>query len=280
MAGRRLESTAGGEEVLAGQALATIIHALPAPRIPSRQGDVRLPVWVERGALKLPASPETPLLLVGPGTGVAPLRSFLQHRRAALLAGVLGEGGPWCLHGASRPACRYVHHGAIVTRPPSLHVCVPLCLPACLSTIPGAPRSSSTLPAAGAVPRPAPCTLFFGCRHEAGDFCFRQEWGEMQAQGVLAPPPMGIVTAFSRDAADGSKVYVQQRIRELGASVWAALAAGAAVFVAGSADKMPAAVAAAFEDVVASHGGLASAEAAAFVRRLEVTGRYQVEAWS
>lgn len=51
------------------------------------QGEVRLPVWVERGALRLPPTLDVPLLMVGPGTGVAPFRSFLQHRQAVLLAG-------------------------------------------------------------------------------------------------------------------------------------------------------------------------------------------------
>ncbi|KAL4458060.1 hypothetical protein ABPG75_012925 [Micractinium tetrahymenae] len=183
-----------------------------------QQGEARLPVWVERGALRLPPSPEVPLILVGPGTGVAPFRSFLQERQAALLA--------------------------------------------------------------DQVPRPAPCTLFFGCRNEGGDFYFRSEWEEMQAQGVLAPAPGGVITAFSRDAPDGRKVYVQHCVREHGAALWALLAAGAWVYVAGSADKMPAAVAAAFEDAAVAHGGLGKEEAAALLRRMELTGRYQVEAWS
>jgi Oxidoreductase NAD-binding domain len=40
-----------------------------------------VPVWVERGAFGLPADAATPLILVGPGTGVAPFRAFLQHRQ-------------------------------------------------------------------------------------------------------------------------------------------------------------------------------------------------------
>lgn len=46
-----------------------------------QRGEVRVPVWVERGAIRLPPDPAAPLILVGPGTGVAPFRAFLQHRQ-------------------------------------------------------------------------------------------------------------------------------------------------------------------------------------------------------
>jgi len=44
----------------------------------------RAPVWVERGCLRMPPSLAAPLLLVGPGTGVAPFRSFLWQRAALI----------------------------------------------------------------------------------------------------------------------------------------------------------------------------------------------------
>ena len=40
-----------------------------------KSGD-KVPIRVRKGALKFPESP-TPVILVGPGTGVAPFRSFL-----------------------------------------------------------------------------------------------------------------------------------------------------------------------------------------------------------
>ena len=55
------------------------------------QHHVQVPVWVERGVLRLPPH-HVPLLLVGPGTGVAPFRAFLQERASAAAA---GEMGPW-----------------------------------------------------------------------------------------------------------------------------------------------------------------------------------------
>lgn len=42
-----------------------------------------VPVWVEKGVLQLPASHSTPMILVGPGTGVAPFKSFLEERQMA-----------------------------------------------------------------------------------------------------------------------------------------------------------------------------------------------------
>jgi len=42
----------------------------------------RIPVWVKRGTIEFPQSHDVPMVLVGPGTGLAPFRSLI-HERAA-----------------------------------------------------------------------------------------------------------------------------------------------------------------------------------------------------
>ncbi|KAM6985413.1 NADPH-dependent diflavin oxidoreductase 1 [Aplochiton taeniatus] len=44
--------------------------------------DAYVPLWVKKGSLKFPKDQDTPVIMVGPGTGVAPFRSALQERIA------------------------------------------------------------------------------------------------------------------------------------------------------------------------------------------------------
>jgi sulfite reductase (NADPH) flavoprotein alpha-component len=52
----------------------------------------------------MPENPETPLIMVGPGTGVAPFRAFLQERQAT------GAGGPmWLFFGEQHAATDFLY---------------------------------------------------------------------------------------------------------------------------------------------------------------------------
>ncbi|XP_073414359.1 NADPH-dependent diflavin oxidoreductase 1 isoform X2 [Dendrobates tinctorius] len=53
----------------------------------SLEDDKRVPLWVKKGNLKFPTDSDTPLVMVGPGTGVAPFHSVIQERAA------LGKSG-------------------------------------------------------------------------------------------------------------------------------------------------------------------------------------------
>lgn len=52
------------------------------------------------------------------------------------------------------------------------------------------------------------------------------------------------------------------------------------MYVAGSADKMPADVAAAVAEVLQAHGGASQDDALRAIRLWQARGRYQVEAWT
>ncbi|WP_136520117.1 bifunctional nitrate reductase/sulfite reductase flavoprotein subunit alpha [Cellulomonas telluris] len=148
----------------------------------------------------LPDDGTTPVVMVGPGTGVAPFVGFLAERQAR---GDRGES--W---------------------------------------------------------------LLFGEQHAATDFWYREELDALRADGVLTR----LDTAFSRD--QRTKVYVQDRMREQGARLWAWLERGAHVYVCGDASRMAADVDLALREVVERHGGLAAPDAAAYVKRLAEQRRY------
>ena len=68
---------------------------------------------------RLPEDPTTPVIMVGPGTGIAPFRAFLQHRKAY---GHTGDN--WLFFGEQRRASDFLyredlesmHHDGILTR--------------------------------------------------------------------------------------------------------------------------------------------------------------------
>ncbi|KAL6770831.1 hypothetical protein ACKKBF_B32860 [Auxenochlorella protothecoides x Auxenochlorella symbiontica] len=72
----------------------------------------RIPIYFRSGgAFRPPASLEGPLIMLGPGTGVAPFIGFLQDRRHRLAAADLGfEAGPsWLFFGCRHPDQDYLY---------------------------------------------------------------------------------------------------------------------------------------------------------------------------
>ena len=168
-------------------------------------GDV-VKIYLQKAhAFGLPADPQTPIIMIGHGTGVAPFRAFL-HERMATNA----PGRNW---------------------------------------------------------------LFFGHQRRDCDFFYEDELAGMKAQGVLTR----LTLAWSRDG--DSKIYVQDRMREVGRDLWAWLADGAHIYVCGDARRMAKDVERALVDVVAQCGLRSVDEAVAFVTELKKAGRYQQDVY-
>ncbi|CAB3800860.1 Periplasmic nitrate reductase [Paraburkholderia caffeinitolerans] len=166
-----------------------------------RAGAASVPVFVQKSThFRPPRHGDTPMIMVGPGTGVAPFRAFLHERRAH------GDAGRnW---------------------------------------------------------------LFFGEQHAATDFYYRDELEHMRDDGLLSRLDL----AFSRDQKE--KVYVQDRMREHGAQLWAWLEEGAHFYVCGDASRMAKDVDAALRSVVAHHGGMSDDAAGEYVGQMTRERRY------
>jgi sulfite reductase (NADPH) flavoprotein alpha-component len=165
-----------------------------------------LKVYVQKAhAFGLPADPSVPVIMIGPGTGIAPFRAFL-HERMATKA----PGRNW---------------------------------------------------------------LFFGHQRSSYDFLYEDELAGMKAAQVLTR----LTLAWSRDG--DQKIYVQDRMREVGRDLWAWLADGAHVYVCGDAKHMARDVERALIDVVATFGAHSTNEAVAFVADLKKNGRYQQDVY-
>jgi sulfite reductase (NADPH) flavoprotein alpha-component len=164
-------------------------------------GESRVGVFVHSNkAFRPPASGDTPMIMVGPGTGIAPFRAFLHERKAT---GARGKN--W---------------------------------------------------------------LFFGDQRAATDYLYREELDALAHEGVLSR----IDTAFSRD--QGEKIYVQQRMTENDAELYAWLEAGAHFYVCGDASRMAKDVDAALHTVIERAGGKSAEQAAAYVQALKAAKRY------
>ncbi|TPP60395.1 NADPH--cytochrome P450 reductase [Fasciola gigantica] len=122
----------------------------------------------------------------------------------------------------------------------------------------------------------ATMTLFFGCRRRSEDYIYAEELEKAHRSGHLK-----LYIAFSRDAADGSKVYVQDRILEAADDIWQLLEQQHAhIYVCGSAQTMARDVHTCLVNLVQSQGSLAIPAAEEYMNQLRISGRYHLDTWS
>ncbi|GIE87337.1 bifunctional nitrate reductase/sulfite reductase flavoprotein subunit alpha [Actinoplanes regularis] len=110
--------------------------------------------------------------------------------------------------------------------------------------------------------------LFFGEQRRDTDFYYREELSALSAAGTLTRLDL----AFSRD--QRAKVYVQDRMREHGAQLWAWLKDGAHFYVCGDASRMAKDVDRALHEIAVNHGRLSPEAATAYLKQLTADKRY------
>ena len=158
------------------------------------------PVFVSHSHFGPPEDTSKDVIMVGPGTGIAPFRAFVQDRVAL---GATGRN--W---------------------------------------------------------------LFFGDQKRATDYLYEEEWTKYLADGSLAR----IDLAFSRD--QPQKIYVQDRMRENAAELWAWIKGGAHFCVCGDAKRMAKDVDLALHEIIAQQGGMDAAAATDYVKQMKKDKRY------
>lgn len=161
--------------------------------------DVRV-FFTPNNNFRVPNDDSLPMIMVGPGTGIAPFRAFLQEREFRK-----ANGKNW---------------------------------------------------------------LFFGDRNASTDFIYREEIEAMQSSGLLTRLDL----AFSRDQEE--KIYVQDRMKQSGAELWAWLEQGGYFFVCGDAYRMAKDVDKALHEVIQQHGNKTLLEAVDYVNQLKKDKRY------
>lgn len=163
-------------------------------------GEVR--VFIEPNKLfRLPENGDTPVIMIGAGTGVAPFRAFMQQREAN------GDAGKnW---------------------------------------------------------------LVFGNQKFTDDFLYQAEWLQYRKSGLLTRADL----AWSRQGKE--KVYVQHKLAENAAEVWAWLQQGAHLYVCGDAGRMARDVEDTLLDIIARQGNMSREDAEDYLNDLREDKRYQ-----
>ncbi|MEM6896818.1 MAG: hypothetical protein AAF576_05530, partial [Pseudomonadota bacterium] len=115
--------------------------------------------------------------------------------------------------------------------------------------------------------------LFTGDRNRATDYVYKAELEGFVASGALTH----LELAFSRDQAE--KVYVQHLILAKGAELWAAMEAGAHVYLCGDAKHMAPDVEEALQEVIATHGQMDPPYAVDKLNQMRRQGRYHKDVY-
>eukprot|EP00123_Amoebidium_parasiticum_P015924 comp23207_c0_seq1/m.37707 comp23207_c0_seq1/g.37707 ORF comp23207_c0_seq1/g.37707 comp23207_c0_seq1/m.37707 type:complete len:625 (-) comp23207_c0_seq1:531-2405(-) len=202
---------------------------------------------------RLPDDPTVPVIMIGPGTGVAPFIGFLHHRMHMRGQQALGSLGPTpSTSQLSAPSNAQL--GQPADKQPG-------------DVIKG-------LESAG---KDNFMWLFFGCRHEGKDQLFKEELEGMRREGTLTR----LSVAFSRDNKLPGVRYVQDLMRIHGPELAElVMRRNAHIYVCGDAQNMCKDVDKALVDILVAAEGMTETEAESVLKRLFEEHRYKRDVWA
>jgi sulfite reductase (NADPH) flavoprotein alpha-component len=111
--------------------------------------------------------------------------------------------------------------------------------------------------------------VFFGDQKSSTDYLYQEEWEKYLAEGKVTHLDL----AWSRDQI--LKVYVQDKMREKAAELWAWINNGGYFFVCGDAKRMAKDVDVALHEVIAQQGAMTAEQAVDYVKQMKKDKRYQ-----
>jgi sulfite reductase alpha subunit-like flavoprotein len=192
----------------------------------------------------LPTSLSTPLLLIGPGTGVAPFVGFLRHRKAQAMQP----------HDAASSVVEGTWRGDFEMEDLAV-------------STHDAPSATMAQRRVGKI------LLLFGCRRADHDWLFREEMAQLKEEGVVSE----LYTAFSRQE---PKHYVQDIMIHdevcRASLVQLILEDNASVYICGDGNQMAKDVQNAIVEVLSSQ----IKDAAAYLEKMKTQRRFLMDIWT
>jgi len=172
--------------------------------------EITVPIFIRKSQFRLPTKPQTPIIMIGPGTGFAPFRGFIQERNYAK-----EEGKP----------------------------------------------VGDTI-------------LYYGCRKKAEDYIYGEELEEFVRKGSVT-----LHCAFSRDQKE--KVYVTHLLKNNAEELWKAVGeSNGHIYICGDAKNMATDVRNILQNIIQEKGNMDSAQALAYIKKMETQKRLSADVWS
>eukprot|EP00934_Nitzschia_sp_Nitz4_P001944 Nitzschia sp. Nitz4//scaffold54_size114964//98621//101629//NITZ4_003869-RA/size114964-processed-gene-0.170-mRNA-1//1//CDS//3329554405//1944//frame0 len=237
------------------------LEAACAPLLVNNQGAPSPTVRIfpkPTAEFRLPADISTPMVLIGPGTGIAPFMGFLSQRRALIKSQESSTAASAVVEGTWRGGYELEAEDVPVGAQDTKGLLV------------GA--DFRTQQPVGEV------ELYFGCRHADHDWLYQHEMQQLVEDKVVTH----LHTAFSRDKEQ--KEYVQDKMRESNAAERLGriiLEKRGAVYVCGDGNRMGREVQEAIAGILNAQKGKGDSEwGKEYVEHMKREGRFLLDIWS